>query len=231
MAFIKKEWKDRLVEFAGRRKLTRVAGSIDNQIVVDVTREEGAVSQQGDAFSEANMNDLEQRIEDGFNDTIDKNNILDKEEVEANTEAGKYVADALVVKEISYSLGGLNFYEDEDGNKYVVGADAVPKKLGSNDITITAYYKDTNILTTYNYTFSEAGKFLVCITVGGNATLSNVVINSVHYEELLYLMNTSVGDRNTGLRVFLVDACIEDTITISSDTARASTFAFALFKI
>lgn len=131
MAFVKKVWKNRLVEFAGRRKLTRVAGSIDNQIVVDVTREEGMVSQPGDAFSEENMNDLEQRIEDGFNDTIDKDNILDKEGVEANTEAGKYVADALVVKDLSNSLGGLNFYEDEKGDKYVVGADSVPKKLGS----------------------------------------------------------------------------------------------------
>lgn len=119
MAFIKKEWKNRLVEFAGRRKLTRVAGSIDNQIIVDVTREEGAVSQQGDAFSGENMNDLEQRIEDGFGGTVDKDNILDKEGVEANTEAGKYVADALVVKELNDSLkfpDGTKFYADiQDG--------------------------------------------------------------------------------------------------------------------
>lgn len=27
----------------------------------------------------------------------------------------------------------MSFYEDEDGNKYVVGADSVPKKLGSGD--------------------------------------------------------------------------------------------------
>lgn len=142
MAFIKKEWKNRLVEFAGRRKLTRVAGSIENEIVVDVIREEGTVSQQGDAFSEANMNDLEQRIEDGFNDTIDKNNILDKEEVEANTEAGKYVADALVVKEINDSLGGFTPIIDPEtgqitGYKTKVGADTVyPFRCGSKDIPL-----------------------------------------------------------------------------------------------
>lgn len=28
----------------------------------------------------------------------------------------------------------MSFYEDEDGNKYVVGADSVPKKLGSGII-------------------------------------------------------------------------------------------------
>lgn len=67
MAFKKKIWKDRLVEFSGRRLLKRISGSADSQMVVDVTRNEGTVSQAGDAFSAANMNDLEQRIADEFN--------------------------------------------------------------------------------------------------------------------------------------------------------------------
>lgn len=32
---------------------------------------------------------------------------------------------------LNNNLGGLSFYEDTDGNKYVVGADSVPKKLGN----------------------------------------------------------------------------------------------------
>lgn len=64
MSFVAKEWKDRLVEFAGRRKLTNV--STGEETTVDVSRAEGEVSQAGDAFSAANMNDLEQRIKDGF---------------------------------------------------------------------------------------------------------------------------------------------------------------------
>lgn len=64
MAFEKKEWKDRLVEFAGRRKLSNT--STGESTVVDVERAEGQVSQAGDAFSAANMNDLETRIEGGF---------------------------------------------------------------------------------------------------------------------------------------------------------------------
>lgn len=67
MAFQKKTWKDRIVEFAGRRTLTKVAGSVDENLVVDVARNEGLVSQTGDVFSAANMNDLEQRISDAFN--------------------------------------------------------------------------------------------------------------------------------------------------------------------
>lgn len=64
MAFITKEWKDRIVEYAGRRRLTNV--STQAQEIVDVERAEGTVSQAGDAFSAANMNDLEQRISDEF---------------------------------------------------------------------------------------------------------------------------------------------------------------------
>ena len=66
MIFVRKTWKDRMVEFAGRRMLTKVSGSADGQMVVDVARQEGNVSQTGDAFSAENMNDLEERISDAF---------------------------------------------------------------------------------------------------------------------------------------------------------------------
>lgn len=69
MAFIKKTWKDRIVEFAGRRNLKNV---LTNEIItVDVTRNEGNILQNGDAFSSANMNDLEQRIADEFQEVRD----------------------------------------------------------------------------------------------------------------------------------------------------------------
>lgn len=118
MAFKKKTWKDRLVEFAGRRTLKRISGSADSQMVVDVTRNEGTVSQAGDAFSAANMNDLEQRIADEFSS-------------------------------INNNLGGLSFYEDASG-KYVVGADSVPKKLGS--ATIKSQTLSSGRLGTSGYT-------------------------------------------------------------------------------
>lgn len=35
------------------------------------------------------------------------------------------------VNDINSNFGGLSFYEDETGSKYVVGADSVPKKLGN----------------------------------------------------------------------------------------------------
>ena len=64
MAFQKKTWTDRMVEYAGRRKLTNI--NTKQAVVYDVERAEGAVSKEGDAFSSQNMNDLEQRVADGF---------------------------------------------------------------------------------------------------------------------------------------------------------------------
>lgn len=67
MGFVKKTWKDRITEYPTRRTLTKADGSSE---LVTVARAEGSVSQEGDAFSAANMNDLEKRIEDGFKDVL-----------------------------------------------------------------------------------------------------------------------------------------------------------------
>ena len=68
MGFTKKTWKDRLVEHAGRRKLTNVATGVTE--TVDVTRAEGTESQSGDMFNATNMNDLESRTYNAFNEII-----------------------------------------------------------------------------------------------------------------------------------------------------------------
>ena len=63
MAYSKKTWLQRIVENPGRRLLT-ATGTTN---VWDITRNEGVVVQAGDAFSVANMNDMETRIETAFN--------------------------------------------------------------------------------------------------------------------------------------------------------------------
>jgi SOS-response transcriptional repressor LexA len=65
MAFQKKTWKDRITEFPTRRTLTKSDGSTE---LVTVARAEGTVSQEGDAFNAASMNDLEERISQANND-------------------------------------------------------------------------------------------------------------------------------------------------------------------
>lgn len=63
MAFIKKTWTDRNTQYPTRRILTAIEGETDTY---DVTRAEGTISAEGDAFNAANMNDLEDRIESAF---------------------------------------------------------------------------------------------------------------------------------------------------------------------
>jgi hypothetical protein len=63
MAFSKKTWLDRIAEYPTRRRLKKSDGTDE---IVTVSREEGAISQEGDAFSAANMNDLEDRVANEF---------------------------------------------------------------------------------------------------------------------------------------------------------------------
>lgn len=73
MSYEKKEWKDRISEYPTRRTLEKSDGTSE---AVMVSRTEGNVSQEGDAFSAANMNNLEERIANEFgsvNSRIDAN--------------------------------------------------------------------------------------------------------------------------------------------------------------
>jgi len=117
MAFKKKTWIDRMVEFAGRRKITNVSTSAAQ--IIDVERAEGAVSQEGDAFSAENMNDLEKRISDAFADVPSGYKIADND----TTNNSEFLATARVAYEhgleidaLSRDLGGLSFGQDADGN-------------------------------------------------------------------------------------------------------------------
>lgn len=64
MAFTKKTWKDRISQYLNRRRLVDV--NTNEVQTVSVIREEGTITEAGDAFSAANMNDLESRIETAF---------------------------------------------------------------------------------------------------------------------------------------------------------------------
>ena len=67
MGFTVKEWVDRVTEYPTRRRLIKSDGSSE---IVTVERSEGTVSQEGDAFSAENMNDLEQRVANTFKDVL-----------------------------------------------------------------------------------------------------------------------------------------------------------------
>ena len=116
--FSAKEWKARLVEFAGRRSLRNVANG--ETATYDVSRSEGQVSQEGDAFNTKNMNDLEQRVAKGF----------------ANAKTA--------VDTLNRDLGGLPFGQDTDGNwgYKTGGADTVIPFKNGQAIQVTVAGKD-----------------------------------------------------------------------------------------
>lgn len=111
--FTPKEWKARLVEFAGRRLLRNVANG--EATTYDVSRSEGQVSQEGDAFNTKNMNDLEQRISNGFANAKTNIDVLNRD-LNAINDSG--------------AIKGMDAREDGVYITYSTGADTVTKKLG-----------------------------------------------------------------------------------------------------
>ena len=79
MGFTKKTWKNRIAEYINRRLLTMEDGSTN---LVTVARDEGTISQEGDAFNAANMNDLEDRIEAGFEEVSQSLTNIETGEIE-----------------------------------------------------------------------------------------------------------------------------------------------------
>lgn len=114
MAFKKKTWVDRMVEYAGRRKITNVTTMAAQ--IVDVERAEGVVSEEGTAINAVNMNDFEQRTADAFSAV--------QQDIEG----------------INSDLGGLHLTAEGSGavTKYYaqLGADSASKKLLGNGIDL-----------------------------------------------------------------------------------------------
>ena len=63
MAFTSKTWKDRISEYPNRRNLI---DANNNSTTYTIQRNEGVITEQGDAFSASTMNDLESRISAEF---------------------------------------------------------------------------------------------------------------------------------------------------------------------
>ena len=94
--WVKKVWKNRITEFPTRRTLTKEDGSSE---IVTVTRNEGTVSEEGDAFDADTMNNLEERIDAGFTEVTRKlSNVPSIEKIEIAN--GKISSGVLVVTDL-----------------------------------------------------------------------------------------------------------------------------------
>ena len=94
MAFNKKIWVDRRVEYPGRRTLVDVDTNVAK--TYDVTRDEGHISVEGDPLNASNFNDLEDRIDTAFSEKQDNltagtgisivNNVISISLIDADTQ-------------------------------------------------------------------------------------------------------------------------------------------------
>lgn len=176
--FTPKEWKARLVEFAGRRLLRNVANG--ETVTYDVSRSEGQVSQEGDAFNTKNMNDLEQRISNGFANAKTNIDALNRD-LSAMNDNG--------------AITGMDAREDGVYITYSTGADTVTKKLGSSGIggTLeTVAVRDRTVMTR-NYIFNNTGDYVSLVLNvktppnGGNAnsvTVYGTAIGTSTYKQI-----------------------------------------------
>ena len=106
--------------------------------------------QLGNTFGQAQVNEMNKAI----NESVDQARVIDDYKTLAAVNQNGFVPGAKPVAQLISDLGGCSF-EQEDDNFYVVGADAVRKKLGSNGIaylgempyTCTQDYGDCTLLT------------------------------------------------------------------------------------
>lgn len=112
MGFTKKTWKNRIAEYINRRLLTNEDGSTE---LVTVARDEGTISQEGDAFNAANMNDLEDRIEAEFNE-INQSLISYEDITFNNISLSGYVTTSLAIpiKNISKHIIGFTVLDTDN---------------------------------------------------------------------------------------------------------------------
>ena len=174
MAFVTKTWKDRLVEYAGRRKLKNVATG--EEVLMDVSRSEGTVSQAGDAFSAANMNNLEQRIKNEF-DTL--NSSLVSQPIFQYDETGKitgYKTKAGADTVFPFSSGsnyikievehnpntGLTISEQIGKSSSLIKVATIPNINTSYKTGLCTYKRGTNS-TTDTITFNVSGSYKITL--------------------------------------------------------------------
>jgi hypothetical protein len=81
MSFVRRTWKDRISEYPSRRKLVDEDGT---EKVYTVQRYEGQISEEGDDWSAANMNDLEKRIADVLDSFAASFAVMEDEDTSAN---------------------------------------------------------------------------------------------------------------------------------------------------
>ena len=109
----------------GKRRWTITQNDDGTYTLEDAT----TYDQLGNTFGQAQVNAMNKAI----NESVDQARVIDDYKTLAAVNQNGFVPGAKPVAQLISDLGGCSF-EQENGNFYIVGADAVRKKLGSNGI-------------------------------------------------------------------------------------------------
>ena len=146
--------------------------------------------QLGNTFGQAQVNEMNKAI----NESVDQARVIDDYKTLAAVNQEGFVPGAKPVAQLISDLGGCSF-EQEGDNFYVVGADAVRKKLGSSGIggTLeTVAVRDRTVMTR-NYIFNNTGDYVSLVLNvktppnGGNAnsvTVYGTAIGTSTYKQI-----------------------------------------------
>lgn len=174
MAFAKKTWKDRIAEFPTRRRLTKEDNTSE---LVTVAREEGTLSQEGDAFSAENMNDLESRIDVEFTEL--NGNLKNTSKLFVPFVNKKSVYFYYTDKAYGYgtflamdNYGVLDFYilRNVFDNVTSSGVQVLPSKsLGTNSSVAYIHYRNGK----YDFQIVFTSEYSHGMVVGGGGSIMN----------------------------------------------------------
>lgn len=152
------------------------------------------------------------------------------EEIEANTESN-CLAGAGAVAELNNKLAGCSFAQ-EGNDFYIVGADAVRKKLGSGDISLldSTYAGSVN----KSIRVTKSGKTLIIASIGGyNTSSSNqygtvtIKVNNNSKGSFSLTMPATAATVSSGYKI--IDVAEGDVINIMGNFSYA--FAGSTFYI
>lgn len=143
----------------------------------------------------------------------------DRETLEANTEKGKLV-DALVVKELNNSLGGVTqFIVDPEthqitGYKTAGGADTVFPFRGSGGEIIYSKNLQDSLGKTFSYTFAQSEKYRIYLFAVKEGYAVNTNTLNLNISERLSNYINVIDQVNRNMRVTLL---VEDVKALSGD--------------
>ena len=129
MAFVKKTWEDRISEYPNRRTIND--GNTTTQVTVG--RDEGVITQAGDAFDATNMNNLEERIADAVDSKAEQADTYTKAEV-----------DSAIANAVEAGVKTDNYADLDTVDKTIIGAINEVAQSGGGGGSTTNYNLLTN---------------------------------------------------------------------------------------